>query len=67
MTHVLMMVAYAASAVTLAALGVALVRGGRFTPARATLLALIASSLLWVGEAVWRLIVQPVDPTFAVA
>src|SRR5665811_1837280 len=33
MTHILMMVAYAASAVTLAALGVALVRGGRFTPA----------------------------------
>lgn len=67
MTHILMMVAYAASAVTLATLGVALVRGGRFTPARATLLAFIASSLLWVGEAVWRLIVQPVDPTFAVA
>src|SRR5680860_714772 len=67
MTHVLMMVAYAASVVTLAALGVALVRGGRFTPARATLLALIASTLLWLGEAAWRLIVQPVDPTLAVA
>jgi diguanylate cyclase (GGDEF)-like protein len=61
------MVAYAASAVTLAMLGVALVRGGRFTPARATLLALIASSLLWVAESVWRLLAQPVDPTLAVA
>lgn len=67
MTHILLMVAYAASVVTLAALGIALVRGGRFTPARATLLVLIASSLLWIGEAAWRLIVQPVDPTLAVA
>ncbi|PKQ14362.1 MAG: hypothetical protein CVT68_12255, partial [Actinobacteria bacterium HGW-Actinobacteria-8] len=67
MTHILLMVAYGASAVTLAALGVALLRGGRFTPARATLLALIASTLLWVGEAAWRLLVQPVDPTLAVA
>src|SRR5680860_485711 len=67
MTHILMMVAYAASAVTLAALGVALVRGGRFTPARATLLALIASATFWLGEAAWRLLVQPVDPTLAVA
>jgi len=56
MTHILMMVAYTASAVTLAALGVALVRGGRFTPARATLLALIVSTTFWPAEAVWRLL-----------
>ncbi len=67
MVQVLMMVAYAASALTLATLAVALLRAGRFTPARATLLALIASTLVWTAESVWRLLAEPSDPTLAVA
>lgn len=67
MAQTLLLVAYAASAITLAALGVALFRGGRFTPARASLVALIVTALLWVAEAAWRLLVDPVDPTVAVA
>jgi len=67
MSQVLLLAAYAASAITLATLGVALLRGGRMTPARATLMALIATALLWVAESTWRLLVDPIDPTAAVA
>lgn len=67
MTHVWLLAAYAACALAVMTLSVALVRGGRLTPARVALLALIGSTMLWLGEAAWRLIAQPVDPTLAVA
>ncbi len=67
MAQVLMLVAYAASALTVATLGVAISRGRRFTPAHGTLLALTVVTFLWIGAAAWKSILQPVDPTLALA
>lgn len=67
MTHMWLIAAYSACALTVMTLSVALIRGGRITPARAALLALIGATILWLGEATWRVIVQPIDPTVAVA
>jgi diguanylate cyclase (GGDEF)-like protein len=65
--QVLFIVAYATSAVTVAALGVAISRGRHFTPARGTLLALTVVTLMWNGAAAWKALTQPADPTLALA
>ncbi|MCB2413573.1 diguanylate cyclase [Demequina sp. TTPB684] len=59
MAQALLVVAYAASAVSVVSLGVAIVRRGRLTPAGVALLALIVSILAWTGMAVWGVVVQP--------
>lgn len=61
MTDVLVWVAYSASAMTLAALGVAVVRRGRLTTAGLALLALIVATLVWLVEAGWGLAFPPAD------
>ncbi|WP_291377554.1 diguanylate cyclase [Demequina sp.] len=57
----MLIVAYAASAVSVVSLGIAIVRRGRLTPASMALLALILSILAWTALAVWGVIVQPED------
>ncbi len=57
MIQIWLIVALAICALTVLTLGAVLTRAGQITPARAALLALIGSTLLWIGEAAWRLVV----------
>ncbi len=67
MAHALLILAYAASAVSVAFLGIVIVRRGRLTPPSVALLALIVSILWWTALAVWGVVFQPADLTMLLA